>query len=73
MQSHDSKNTIKAKQPALSSSTRYLKTRKDKISTALQNKGPKGVGGGTLIFSSFVGSGPASTVHPKNIRNFKHP
>ena len=34
-------------------------------------------GGGTLIFSSYVGSGPASTVHPpppkKNIRNFKHP
>ena len=31
-------------------------------------------GGGTLMFSSYVGSGPASTVHPpKNIRNFKHP
>ena len=29
--------------------------------------------GGTLIFSSYVSSGPASTVHPKNIRNFKHP
>ena len=29
--------------------------------------------GGTLIFSSYVGSGPASTVHQKNIRNFKHP
>ena len=30
--------------------------------------------GGTLIFSSYLGSGPASTVHPKkNIRNFKHP
>ena len=33
--------------------------------------------GGTLIFSSYVGSGPASTVHPnkkkiKN-RNFKNP
>ena len=26
-----------------------------------------GGGGGTLIFSSYVGSGPASTVHPKNI------
>ena len=33
---------------------------------------PKG-GGGSLIFSSYVGSGPASTLHPKNIRNFKHP
>ena len=31
-------------------------------------------GGGTLIFSSYVGSVPASTAHPqKNIRNFKHP
>ena len=31
-------------------------------------------GGGTLMFSSLVGSGPASTVHPqKNIWNFKHP
>ena len=29
--------------------------------------------GGTLIFSSYVGSGPASTVHQKNIRNFKCP
>ena len=30
--------------------------------------------GGTLIFSSYVGSGPASTIHPKkNIRNSKHP
>ena len=29
--------------------------------------------GGTLIFSSYVGSGPASTVHPKKIWNFKHP
>ena len=30
-------------------------------------------GGGALILSPYVGSGPASTVHPKNIRNFKHP
>ena len=39
-------------------------------------------GGGTLIFPSYVGLGPLSTVHPppppqkkkkKNIRNFKHP
>ena len=30
--------------------------------------------GGLLICSSYVGLGPASTVHPqKNIRNFKHP
>ena len=29
-------------------------------------------GRGTLLFSPYVGSGPASTVHPKiNIRNFK--
>ena len=27
---------------------------------------------GTLIFSSCIGSDPASTVHPKKIRNFKH-
>ena len=33
-----------------------------------------GGGGGTLIFSAYVGSDPTSTVHPpKNIRNFKHP
>ena len=32
-----------------------------------------GVGeGGYSHFSAYVGSGPASTVHPKNIRNFKH-
>ena len=28
---------------------------------------PGGGGGGTLIFSSYVGSGPASTVHPKKV------
>ena len=28
---------------------------------------PQGVLGGTLIFSAYVGSGPASTVHPKQI------
>ena len=27
--------------------------------------GPGGGGGGTLIFSSYVGSSPTSTVHPK--------
>ena len=26
----------------------------------------------TLIFSSYVWSGPASTVDPKNIKNFKY-
>ena len=29
--------------------------------------GPGGGGGGTLIFSSYVGSGPASLIHPKKI------
>ena len=29
--------------------------------------------GGTLIFTAYVGSDPGSTVHPKNIRNLKHP
>ena len=31
--------------------------------------------GGTLIFSSYIDSDPASTVHPppKNIKNFKYP
>ena len=33
-----------------------------------------GGGGGTLIFSAYVGSDPASTIHSKkNIINFKHP
>ena len=32
---------------------------------------PQG-GGGTLIFSTYVGLGPASNVHSKNIRNFMH-
>ena len=30
-------------------------------------------GGGVSFFSSYVGSGPASTAHLKNIRDFKHP
>ena len=35
---------------------------------------PGGGGGGTLVFSAYVGLDPASTVHPqKNIRNFRHP
>ena len=43
----------------------------------IQNSSRKmngGGGGGVLsFFSSYVGSGPASTLHPpKNIRNFKH-
>ena len=39
-----------------------------------RNKAFESQGRGTLLFSLYVGSGPASTVHPKiNIRNFKHP
>ena len=30
-------------------------------------------GGGTLIFSSYVGSDPASTVHPKKHEEFQAP
>ena len=42
--------------------------------TQLAKITPRRGGGGTLIFSAYVGSDPASTVHPpKNIRNFKHP
>ena len=33
---------------------------------------PQGVGG-TLNFSSYVGSGPASTVHPKKYQEFQAP
>ena len=32
---------------------------------------PGGGGGGTLIFSSYVGSRPASTVHPKKYQEFQ--
>ena len=39
----------------------------------LLGDGSFGPQGDTLLFSPYVGSGPASTVHPKNIRNFKHP
>ena len=35
--------------------------------------GRPGGGGGTLIFSAYVGSDPASTVHPKNISGFQAP
>ena len=39
-----------------------------------QSLSRQGGGGGTLIFSAYVGSDPVSTVHPpKNIRNLKHP
>ena len=38
----------------------------------IEYKNPRG-GGGTLIFASYVGSGPASFLRLKNIRNFKHP
>ena len=44
-----------------------------KINTFKVTKSPGG-GGGTLIFSAYVGSDPAPALHPpKNIRNFKHP
>ena len=32
-----------------------------------------GGGGGTLIFSAYVGSDPASTVHPKKYQKFQAP
>ena len=35
------------------------------------NPGGGGGGGGTLIFSSYVGSRPASTVHPKKYQEFQ--
>ena len=35
--------------------------------------GGGGGGGGTLIFSAYVGSGPASTVHPKKYQEFQAP
>ena len=35
--------------------------------------GSQSKGGILSFFSSYVGSGPASTIHPKNIKNFKHP
>ena len=47
-------------------------TRKCKI--IVRNNAFESQGRGTLIFSLYVGLGPASTIHPKiNIRNFKHP
>ena len=30
-------------------------------------------GGGTIIFSAFIGSGPVSTVHPKKNQEFQAP
>ena len=52
-------------------------TRKCKIivmNKVFESQGGGGGGVDILIFSSYVGSGPASTVHPKiNIRNFKPP
>ena len=30
-------------------------------------------GGGTLIFSAYVGSDPASTIHPKKYQEFQTP
>ena len=32
-----------------------------------------GRGGGTLIFSSYVGSGSASTIHPQKYQEFQAP
>ena len=37
----------------------------------MQNIGPEGKG--TLIFSSYVDSGPASTIHPKKYQEFQAP
>ena len=34
--------------------------------------GPRG-GGGTLIFSAYVGSDPASALHPKKYQEFQAP
>ena len=34
---------------------------------------PRGGGGGSLIFSTYVGSDPASTVHPKKYQEFQAP
>ena len=34
---------------------------------------PGGGGGGNIIFSSYVGSGPVSTVHPKKYQAFQAP
>ena len=34
---------------------------------------PQWGGGGTLIFSAYVGSDPASTVHPKKYQQFRAP
>ena len=52
-----------------------------RAATHVRDKGKKGCvpHGGTLIFSSYVSSSPASTIHQKkkkkkkNTRNFKHP
>ena len=37
------------------------------------SQGGGGGGGGTLNFSAYVGSGPASTLHSKNIWNSSNP
>ena len=46
--------------------------RKEQLCAWVETVGTQGWWG-TLIFSSYVGSGPASTVHPKKIKHFKHP
>ena len=53
--------------------TSQLVNSTDDTLNKLGRRHPRGGGGGTLIIPSYVGSGPASTLHPKNIRNFKHP
>ena len=37
------------------------------------SSGGGGGGGGTLLFSSYIGSGPASTVHPPENQKFQAP
>ena len=41
------------------------------LETKFHAQGGGGGGGGTLIFSAYVGSDPASTVHPKKYQKFE--
>ena len=41
--------------------------------TANYNAFSKGRGGGTLVLSSYVDSGPVSTVHPQKYQEFQAP
>ena len=45
----------------------FLQIRQDPITSYGVSCPEGGGGGGTLIFSSYVGSGQASTVHPEKI------